>query len=76
MTDEDRAYLERKIDALRREVRRLDEIIDTWNTPLWKRCLFVMKGYRFRRLGRWYRAFWNADAAEYDNRKEEKHGTH
>lgn len=66
MTHGDRAYLEGKIDALRREVHRQSEIIDTWNTPLWKRALFVLKGYRFRRLGRWYRAPWNADAAEYD----------
>lgn len=58
--------LNRKLDSLRREVRAQSELLDTWNTPLWKRVLFVIRGYRFRRLGRWYRARWNDDAAEYD----------
>lgn len=52
--------------ALAQRVRHLEKIIDTWNTPLWKRCIFVIKGYRLRRLGRWYHASWNNDAAGYD----------
>jgi len=52
--------------ALAARIRHLEKIIDTWNTPLLKRCLFVLKGYRFRRLGRWYPAPWNEDAAKYD----------
>jgi hypothetical protein len=66
LTDDERDYLERKIDALRREVRRQADVLDTWNTPLWKRCFFVLKGYRFRHLGRWYKAPWNADGTKYD----------
>lgn len=66
MIDADREYLERKIDALRREVRDLTEWRDTVSTPLLKRFWFVVKGYRFRRHGRWYCAPWNVDAAEYD----------
>ena len=52
--------------ALATRVRKLEKIIDTWNTPLWKRMVFVIKGYRFRKLGRWYKARWNEDAKEYD----------
>jgi len=52
--------------ALAARVRQMEEVIDTWDTPLWKRCLFVIRGYRWRRLGRWYRASWNEDAKEFD----------
>jgi hypothetical protein len=46
-------------------IRLLEKIIDTWNTPLWKRIWFVIQGYRFRRLGVWYRARWNQDGWNY-----------
>lgn len=53
-------------EALAARVRLLEKIIDTWNTPLWKRCWFVIQGYRFRRLGVWYRARWNKSAWQYE----------
>ena len=52
--------------AIAARVRACEKWIDTVSSPLWKRVLFVLRGYRWRRLGRWYRARWNADAAEYD----------
>lgn len=66
MDDQHYDVLRRNYVSLAGRVHRLEEIIDTWNTPLWKRCLFVIRGYRLRRLGRWYRASWNEDAREYD----------
>lgn len=46
--------LARQLRALRREVRQLTEYVDTVSSPLWKRLLWVLQGYRFRRVGRWY----------------------
>ena len=39
-------------DAAR--LRAVEEYIDTVSSPLWKRVWFVIQGYRFRRVGRWY----------------------
>lgn len=52
-------------EALGARVRRLEKWVDTVESPLWKRVWFVMQGYRFRRLGVWYRARWNADGWNY-----------
>jgi hypothetical protein len=51
--------------ALAARVRRLEKWVDTIETPMWKRLWFVAQGYRWRRLGVWYRAKWNADAWDY-----------
>ena len=40
-------------DAAR--IRALEEYVDTVSSPLWKRVWFVLCGYRFLRVGRWYR---------------------
>lgn len=36
-----------------RRIRELEKYVDTVSSPLWKRLLWVLQGYRFRRLGRW-----------------------
>jgi hypothetical protein len=59
--------LERQVKSLQREAQRQSEWIDTHNTALVKRLWFVIQGYRFRRLGRWYKARWNESAAEWDS---------
>lgn len=46
--------LKGQVYSLREEVRQLGELIDTINSPLHKRIWWVLKGYRFRRVGRWY----------------------
>ena len=46
-------------------IRVLEKWVDTVSSPMWKRVWFVMQGYRFRRLGVWYRARWNSDAWNY-----------
>jgi len=51
------------------DARRIS-LLEKWvdiigSTPLWKRIWFVMQGYRFRRLGVWYRASWNRDGYGY-----------
>lgn len=50
-------------DAAR--IRMLEKWVDTVSTPVWKRIWFVIQGYRFRRLGVWYRARWNRDGWGY-----------
>lgn len=47
--------LKGQVRSLRREVRQLGELLDTINSPLWKRIWWVLQGYRLRRVGRWYR---------------------
>lgn len=42
----------RRRDAAR--LRALEKYVDTVSSPLWKRVWFVLQGYRFRRVGRWY----------------------
>jgi hypothetical protein len=58
--------LRRSYVALCARVRTLEKHIDTVSSPMWKRLCFVIRGYRFRRLGRWYAAPWNENAREYD----------
>jgi hypothetical protein len=50
-------------DAAR--IRLLEKWVETVSSPLHKRVWFVAQGYRFRRLGVWYRARWNADGWGY-----------
>lgn len=50
-------------DAAR--IRHLEKYVDTVSSPMWKRIWFVIQGYRFRRLGVWYRACWNKDGWDY-----------
>jgi hypothetical protein len=35
-------------------IRALEKHVDTVSSPLWKRLLFILQGYRWRRVGRWY----------------------
>ncbi len=56
--------LERQMKALRKEVRRIDEHVDTISSPPWKRVWFFLQGFRLWRLGVWYRAPWNRSAWE------------
>lgn len=46
--------LERQMKALRKQVQVHDEYIDTVSSPLWKRVVWWLQGYYFRRVGRWY----------------------
>ena len=57
--------LKRNYIAAAARIRTLEKWVDTVSSPLWKRLWFVAQGYRFRRLGVWYRARWNADAWDY-----------
>lgn len=52
--------------AMGKRVRHLEKYIDTVSSPLWKRIWFVIQGWRFRQLGRWYKAPWNAAGKEWD----------
>lgn len=45
--------LKRQVRALRRQVQEHDEWLDTVNSPVHKRLLWWLQGYRFYRLGRW-----------------------
>jgi len=53
--------------ALSARTRLCEKWIDRVESPLWKRVWFVMQGYRFHRLGVWYRASWNKDGQQYGN---------
>lgn len=44
-----------QVKELRRELRGLDERLDTVCSPPWKRLWFFLQGYRLWRVGRWYR---------------------
>lgn len=50
--------LQRQITSLRREVRDLTEYVDTVSSPLWKRAIWWLEGYYFRKVGRWYAPGW------------------
>jgi hypothetical protein len=67
------SYMEARIICLERnrikDAARI-RLLEKWQdiciqTPLWRRVWFVMQGYRFKRLGVWYRASWNADGHGY-----------
>jgi len=51
-----------------RYTRECQDWIDTFSSPILKRIWFWLKGYRWKRLGRWYMASWNEDAAPWDDR--------
>jgi hypothetical protein len=46
--------LERQMRELRRQVRNHDEWIDTKSSSFLKRAWWVLQGYRWHRVGRWY----------------------
>lgn len=49
-----------------KRIRELEEYVDTVSSPMWKRIWFVLQGWRFRRLGRWYKASWNEIGKKWD----------
>lgn len=65
MSEQRLDVIERQMKSLRRQVQQQGEWIDTHNSPLWKRLWFVAQGFRFRRLGVWYRARWNRSGWEF-----------
>jgi hypothetical protein len=48
-------YLKRQRIELARRIRVLEKYLDTVSSPLYKRLFWALLGYRFRRVGRWYR---------------------
>lgn len=48
----DSLQVNRLRDAAR--IRALEEYVDTVSSPLWKRLWWVLQGWRFRQVGRWY----------------------
>lgn len=57
--------LEANRKSMSTRITFLEKWVDTVSSPMWKRVWFVVQGYRFRRLGVWYRARWNADGWDY-----------
>jgi hypothetical protein len=49
-------------------VAKLGKLLDTIQSPMWKRVTFIIKGYRWRQLGVWYYASWNRDAWGYETK--------
>ena len=54
--------VEREIELLKKQraalagrVRTLEKMEDVRQSPLWKRVWFFLCGWRWNRLGRWYR---------------------
>lgn len=65
---------ERELECLKHRYRLLGERIvavedwvDTISSPMWKRAIFVLQGFRFRQLGVWYRAPWNLSGWSYED---------
>ena len=52
--------------TMAKRIRDLEEYVDTVSSPMWKRIWFVIQGWRFRQLGRWYKASWNDDGKQWD----------
>ena len=52
------AVFDRQVGSLRREVRELTEYVDTVTSPLWKRLIWWVQGFYFRKVGRWYALSW------------------
>jgi hypothetical protein len=46
--------LSRQVKSLRQQVQRHDEWIDTMSSSVFKRIWWVIQGYRWHRVGRWY----------------------
>lgn len=46
--------LEHKERMLAARVHDVEEWIDVVSSPFWKRIWFVMSGWRWKHLGRWY----------------------
>jgi hypothetical protein len=47
--------LEQQNIVLAARIRTLEKYVDTVSSPLYKRLFWVLQGYRFRQVGRWYR---------------------
>ena len=45
--------LEKQMQSARRQLQAHDEYIDTVSSALWKRVLWWLQGYYFRKVGRW-----------------------
>lgn len=52
--------------TMAKRIRDLEEYVDTVSSPMWKRIWFVIQGWRFRQLGRWYKASWNDAGKQWD----------
>ena len=52
--------------AMAKRIRTLEKYVDTVSSPMWKRIWFIIQGWRFRQLGRWYKAPWNTAGKEWD----------
>jgi hypothetical protein len=50
--------LQQQVLTLRRAVQRHEEWIDLLSSPLYKRVWFVLRGWRWKRLGRLTEAPW------------------
>lgn len=61
-TDAELECIKIQLRALRLEMRRQTELLDTISSPPWKRLWFFLQGFRLWRLGVWYRAPWNVSA--------------
>lgn len=48
------AIMEGNIKSMRRELRQYTEWQETVSSPTWKRILWTLQGWRWKRLGRWY----------------------
>lgn len=42
-----------QVKSLRQQVQRNEEWLDTIASPWWKKCWWLLQGYRWYRVGRW-----------------------
>lgn len=65
MSDEVRiAALEAQVRELRRQMTLVQHWHNTLDTPMWKKAIFFLQGYKPWSLGTWYRAPWNRRMAD------------
>lgn len=50
--------LKRQVEAMRKRSIEAAEYIDTVSSPLWKRIVWWVEGFYFRKVGRWYLKDW------------------
>jgi hypothetical protein len=46
--------LRAQVESLMRRVHALEELVDVLSTPIHRKLWFMLQGYRWRRVGRWY----------------------
>ena len=51
--------LKRQVTQLRNRGREADQFIDCVTSPLWKRLVWWVQGFYFRKVGRWYGRDWS-----------------